>query len=121
MGDERSRMDETIRRASAFREAGADCVFVPALRESVAISALLQASPGPLNILGGAGTPPVPELERLGVARLSLGGGPYNAALGLLRRIAAELGRSGSYREVTEGMVPTAEMNRLLEDSGRDR
>jgi 2-methylisocitrate lyase-like PEP mutase family enzyme len=121
VGDERNRMDETIRRACAFREAGADCVFVPALRDPAAISALLRASPGPLNILGGAGTPSVPELERLGVARVSLGAGPYRAALGLLRRIASELTRSGTYREVTEGMVSTGEMNRLLEDSGRDR
>ncbi len=119
VGNERGRMDETIRRASAFREAGADCVFVPALRDPAAITALLRASPGPLNILGGAGTPPIPELERLGVARVSLGGGPYKAALGLLRRIAAELTRSGGYREVTDGMVSTAEVNRLLEGSGR--
>ncbi len=52
---------------------------------------------------------------------MSLGAGPYRAALGLLLRIASELTRSGTYREVTEGMVPTAEMNRLLEGSGRDR
>jgi 2-methylisocitrate lyase-like PEP mutase family enzyme len=120
-GDEHSRLDETIRRACAFRKAGADCVFVPALRDPAAITALLMASPGPLNLLGGTGTPTIPDLERLGVARLSLGAGPYRAALGLLRRIAGELGRSGTYREVTDGMVSTAEMNRLLEDAGKDR
>ncbi len=114
VGDERNCLDETIRRSGKFREAGADCIFVPMLRDPAAITALLRASPGPVNVLGGAGTPPVPELERLGVARVSLGAGPYRAALGLLRRIAAELHRDGGYREVSEGMVSTAEMNRLL-------
>ncbi len=33
-------------------------------------------------------------------------------------RIAAELGRSGSYREVTDGAVTMAELNRLLAGTG---
>jgi len=114
VGDEHSRLDETIRRARAFREAGADCVFVPALWDPASITALLKASQGPLNILGGTGTPPVPELERLGVARVSLGAWPYRAVLGLLRKIAAELGKSGSYREATEGAVSSPEIEKLL-------
>ena len=117
VGDEHSRLDETIRRAHAFREAGADCVFVPALWDPASITALLKASQGPLNILGGTGTPPVPELERLGVARVSLGAWPYRAALGLLRKIAAELSKSGSYRQATEKAVSSPEIEKLLRPS----
>ena len=57
VGDEQNRMDETIRRAGAFRHAGADCLFVPALRDPAAITTLLRASPGPLNILGEPARP----------------------------------------------------------------
>jgi 2-methylisocitrate lyase-like PEP mutase family enzyme len=104
---------EALRRLVAYREAGADCVFVPGLKDADTIGRLVKAVNCPLNILAGPGTPSIPELEKLGVARVSLGSGPMRATLGLLRTVAEELRTSGTYRAM-EGAVPYAEVNKLL-------
>jgi len=104
---------EALRRLLAFRDAGADCVFAPGLKDAETIGRLAKAVECPLNILAGPGTPPIPELAKLGVARVSVGSGPMRATLGLLRRLAEELKTSGTYSEM-EGAVPYAEVNKLL-------
>jgi 2-methylisocitrate lyase-like PEP mutase family enzyme len=104
---------EALRRLLAFRDAGADCVFAPGLRNAEIIGKLARSVECPLNILAGPGTPSIPELAKLGVARVSVGSGPMRATLGLLRRLAEELKTSGTYSEM-EGAVPYAEINKLL-------
>lgn len=104
---------EALRRLIAFRDAGADCVFAPGLKDAETIGRLAKAVECPLNILAGPGTPSIPELAKLGVARVSVGSGPMRATLGLLRRLAEELKTSGTYSEM-EAAVPYAEVNKLL-------
>jgi len=104
---------EALRRLLAFRDAGADCVFAPGLKDAETIGRLAKAVECPLNILAGPGTPSVPELKKLGVARVSVGAGPMRATLGLLRRIAEELKTTGTYSAM-EGAVPYAEANKLF-------
>jgi len=106
---------EAERRLVAFRDAGADCVFAPGLKDAETIGRLVKVVKCPLNILAGPGTPSIPELEKLGVARVSVGSGPMRATLGLLRRLAEELKASGTYSAM-EGAVPYVEMNKLLGD-----
>ncbi len=113
IGDPSKRYDETIRRLSAFRDAGADCVFVPGLRDAPTIGRLVADLKCPVNILAGPGSPSVPELSKLGVARVSLGSGPMRAALGHLRRIAEELKTAGTYSKL-EDAPSHAEMNRMM-------
>src|SRR5207249_7267385 len=103
-GPPETRFDETIRRANAYREAGADCLFVPGVRDAANIGALARAIHGPINILAVAGTPPVSELQSLGVARVSSGSGPMRASLTLVQRIAEDL-RRGVYASFTENVV----------------
>ena len=91
------RLRVAVERAHAYLEAGADCVFVPGVRDGATIGALAEAIDGPLSVLAGAGTPPVRELERLGVARVSVGPGPFRATLALLQRIGRELLEEGTY------------------------
>jgi len=109
-----TRLDHAVRRANAYREAGADCLFVPGVQDSVTIAQLARSITGPLNILARASTPPIPELARLGVARVSVGSGPMLAALGRLRRIAGELLGPGTFTAMTEDTIPYAELNELL-------
>jgi 2-methylisocitrate lyase-like PEP mutase family enzyme len=104
---------EAVRRLIAFRDAGADCVFAPGLKDPDTIARLAKAVACPLNILAGPGIPSIPELEKLGVARVSLGSGPIRAMLGLLRKMAEELKSSGTYSAL-EGAVPYAEVNKLV-------
>ena len=98
IGPPEKRYDEALRRLSAFRDAGADCVFVPGVRDPETIARMVKDLQCPVNILAGPGVPPVPELQKLGVARVSLGSGPMRAALGLLRRLAEELKECGNLR-----------------------
>jgi 2-methylisocitrate lyase-like PEP mutase family enzyme len=104
---------EAVRRLLAFRDAGADCVFAPGLKDAETIGLLAKAVECPLNILAVPGAPSIPELAALGVARVSVGSGPMRASLGLLQRLAEELKTSGTYKAM-EGAVPYAEVNKLL-------
>jgi len=114
VGDPDTRLDHAVRRANCYRDAGADCLFVPGVQDSATISRLATSIAGPLNVLARAGTPPIPELARLGVARVSVGSGPMLAALGRLRQIAGELLGRGTFAAMTEDSIPYAELNALL-------
>jgi 2-methylisocitrate lyase-like PEP mutase family enzyme/predicted thioesterase len=113
VGPAEKRYDETLRRLSAFRDAGADCLFVPGLRDAETIARLVRDLNHPLNILGGPGAPAVPELQELGVKRVSVGSGPMRATLGQVRKIAEELKSTGTYHSM-EAAPSHADANRLL-------
>lgn len=112
-GEPATRLAEAVRRANAYREAGADCLFVPGVRDAATIAALAREIHGPLNILAGPGTPSVPELERLGVKRVSLGSTPYRACLTLFQKLAREARESGTYTGMA-GSLSHEVVNRLL-------
>lgn len=120
VGEPATRLDEAIRRANAYRKAGADCLFVPGVTDRETIGRLVRGIQGPINILAVAGSPPIAELQKLGVARVSVGSGPMIATLGLIRRIANELLQSGTYSSFTEGAIPYAEAKKLFE-AARDK
>jgi len=111
VGDADKRYDEALDRLQAFRDAGADCGFLPGVRDPETIRRMVRDLGFPLNILAAPGSPSVPELRKLGVARVSLGSGPMRAALGVLRRLADELKSRGTYAAM-EGAPSHAEMNR---------
>ena len=106
--------EETVRRAAAYLEAGADCIFVPGVTDAETIGLLADAIPGPLNVLAMPSTPPVAELERLGVARISVGSGLARAALAWARQAAASMLETGSF-EPLDGAIPFADLGELLE------
>jgi 2-methylisocitrate lyase-like PEP mutase family enzyme len=114
VGAESERFDHAVRRANAYREAGADCLFIPGVRDATVIGALAGAINGPINILAGPGTPTIPELHKLGVARVSVGSGPMRAALTLLRRIAEDLRGPGDFTSFGRDVISHAEVNQLL-------
>jgi len=120
VGEPATRLDDAIRRANAYRQAGADCLFVPGVIDRETIARLAKEIAGPINILAVAGSPPVAELEKLGVARVSVGSGPMRATTALTRRIAKELLESGTYTSFTEGAIPYPELNQLFAEVARD-
>ena len=64
---------ETMERARAYAEAGADGLFAPGLVDITLIARLAEGSPVPLNMMVGDGTPPLRKLAEHGVARVSHG------------------------------------------------
>jgi len=113
VGSESGRFEEAARRGEAYRDAGADCVFVPGVTDSATIGALVQRLACPVNVLAVAAGPSIAELARLGVARVSLGSGPMRASMSLLERLAEEVLTRGTYSTL-EGIVSHASMNELM-------
>ena len=105
-----------MRRANAYREAGADCLFPIGLSDADVIANLVQAISGPINILAGSTSPSIAELAKLGVARVSFGSGPIRATLGYLRQIVHELLEQGTYTTMNEKAISGAELRRLFEE-----
>lgn len=112
-GPPESRLDETVRRARAYVEAGADGVFVPGVRDPAIVRKLAAAVPAPLNVMAGPGAPTIAELQALGVARVSLGPALTRAMMAYVRRCAQEVLRDGTYTSL-EGGVEYAHANRLF-------
>jgi 2-methylisocitrate lyase-like PEP mutase family enzyme len=114
-GSPPERFREAVRRCRAFLEAGADCVYPMRLVAAEEIAAFVGEVPGPLNVMARAGLPPLDELERLGVRRVSFGPGASYAAMGLLRRIGREVLVERSFRSLLADALTFDELNRLAE------
>lgn len=111
-------LPEAIQRCNAFLEAGAACVFVPGLRGADDIAHLVREVPGPVSVVMGLSGSPMSlaELRTLGVRRVSIGGSLARAALGLVRRAAAEMMANGLFG-YAEGQIPDAELCNLFASS----
>ncbi len=114
IGPAETRFDRTVERLRAYRQAGADCLFAPGLRDGETIRKLVAALDGPLNILLMPGGPSIGELEKMGVARASAGSAVMRATLSLVQRIGKELMQAGSCDFLFDGTIAHAELNRLL-------
>lgn len=99
------RLEETIKRAHAYQEAGADCIFVPGIQEISDIQTLRHEISCPINVLAGPGMPSAKELEALGIQRISTGSGPFRAAISLLHRMGQEMLEKGTFEHMTSGGV----------------
>lgn len=115
-GEPESRVEHAARRANAYLQAGADCAYPIGSLTADVIASLVTAINGPVNILAGPAAPPLAELARLGVARVSFGAGLMRAALGHLRAIARELLDQGSYAGLAASTLTGAEFGALFGD-----
>ncbi|MFG3342865.1 isocitrate lyase/phosphoenolpyruvate mutase family protein [Glycomyces sp. NPDC048151] len=113
IGEESERFDATVARAEAYAQAGADGIFVPGVTDPDVIAALVRAIRLPLNVMAGPGALAPSELERLGVARISLGPGLATAAYELARKAAIGLLQEDSYDPIAGG-IAYGTMNGLL-------
>ncbi len=98
-------LDDTIARLIAYRDAGADVVYAPGITTAADIERLVTAVACPVNVLALPGTPTIPELAGLGVARVSVGSLFAWAAYGALVSAAAELLGPGTSTYIA-GVVP---------------
>lgn len=109
-------LDETIKRAHAYIEAGANSIFVfGGLNDKDSIARLTSEIKAPLNLLANPQLPSIEELQKLGVTRVSLGSGPMRATLGLLKEISQELLQFGTYQSLTHKAVSYPELQQLFD------
>lgn len=104
-------LDETIRRLTAFADAGAECLYAPGLRTMSDIKAVVSAvAPKPVNVLVGSDFSTVAELAEAGVRRISVGGALARAAWAGFMAAAKEIAERGTFTSFSRA-VPFAEIN----------
>ena len=102
---------ETIRRLTAYAEAGADCLYAPGIRSRDDISAVVKAvAPKPVNVLVGSNFTTVAALTDLGVRRISVGGALARTAWSAFLEAAKEIAVQGSFAGLARA-VPFDEIN----------
>lgn len=115
IGEPETRYARLVERLTAYAEAGADSLFAPGVQDLATIAALVKDLPRPLNILAMKGSPSIAELTSVGVKRISVGGGPMRASMGLTKKIAESLKAGGSYDCFLDHLMPGNEANGLFE------
>jgi 2-methylisocitrate lyase-like PEP mutase family enzyme len=114
-------LDETIRRLTAYADAGADCLYAPGIRTREQIVAVVTAvAPKPVNVLMGAPSEfTVDQLAALGVRRISVGASLARAAWGGFIRAAKALseGRFDGFADAASG----AELGKFFSDDTAQR
>ena len=111
--DEEAKFEEAVHRALAYRDAGADCVYPMGLTEPASIRRFVKELDFPINVMVRKGLPPVSELERLGVARVSFGPSASYATMGLLKRASKEVLEKGTYQNLVDAVISFDELNSL--------
>ncbi len=110
-------LKESIKRANAYREAGADCLYVPGVNDIATIKTLVDEIDGPINVVMGlAGKPlTVTQLEDAGVRRISIGGSLARTTFGTIRRVADEIRHEGTFTYAKD-QIPDAELGRFFRE-----
>lgn len=107
---------EAIERANLYREAGADCLFIPGASDPTTISQLVREIDGPLSVVMGltGGEMTLAQLQDLGVRRVSIGGSLARAIYYQMREAAQEMISEGTF-SFAKQQLPQAELNRVFE------
>jgi 2-methylisocitrate lyase-like PEP mutase family enzyme len=102
---------ETVRRLTAYAEAGADCLYAPGLRTLADIETVVKAvAPKPVNVLAFTDFATVAQLAAAGVRRISVGGALARTAWAGFLHAAREIAEVGTFSGLARGVKP-AEMN----------
>lgn len=91
--------DEAVKRANAYLDAGADCIFFLGLDTEDKVTRALDEVDGRISVIGRPGMVPLKRLADLGVARVSFGPGTLGLTLAHLQRASAQLVGLGDYPE----------------------
>lgn len=102
---------ETLRRLSAYAEAGADCLFAPGVRAKADVKAVVRAvAPRPVNVLVASDFTGVAEVASLGVRRISVGGALARVAWTAFLEAAREIADDGRFTRLGRAL-PGAEVD----------
>jgi 2-methylisocitrate lyase-like PEP mutase family enzyme len=86
--DAAAALDEVLRRAKLYFDAGVDCVYPVSLREPALVAEVVRRLRRPVNVNP---SDPLSALADAGAARISLGGGVHNWMMRELQQRAAKL------------------------------
>lgn len=109
-------LDDTVERASAFAQAGADCVYPIGPADEETVRALGERIQAPINILAGPHALPLTIYREIGIERVSLGPFVFRAGVGQFMRIVRELRAEGTYGAFGSGSPSQSDLAPLLDD-----
>ncbi|MCF7221244.1 isocitrate lyase/PEP mutase family protein [Marilutibacter chinensis] len=117
MADGEQAVAMTLERLALYAEAGADGAFVPCIADGREIAAVAAGTALPLNVMAMPGLPPLAELQRAGVRRVSAGEGVFQHAFAAgLQAVRGFLGGDTARR--FDNAVPYGELNALFARAG---
>ena len=109
-------LNTALDRLTAYAEAGADCLYAPAVSDPGEIAQIVNAvAPRPVNVLvsGFNHQLTLSGLANLGVRRISVGSGLALAAWGAFLRAAKDIKTNGTFTLLADN-APSAELNELF-------
>lgn len=89
-------LDEGISRARAYVAAGADCVYPILLTDGQAIERFAKLVDAPVNIMALPSAPPIEQLVKVGVARISYGSMLHQQSMSHFSNVLSHLRRQDS-------------------------
>jgi 2-methylisocitrate lyase-like PEP mutase family enzyme len=99
-------LEDTIRRLTAYADAGAECLYAPGLRSLDHVKAIVDAvAPKPVNVLVSTNFATVADLAALGVRRISVGGALARTAWAGVLEAAKEIAERGTFTSL--GRAPS--------------
>ena len=111
-------LDEAIRRGAAFKEAGADAVFIEAPQNKDEMRAIARNVPGPLvaNMIERGVTPTMSpqELKELGFELIVWPLSPIYACAQALKEVYSTLHRTGTTGEMLDRLIPFDEFHEII-------
>jgi 2-methylisocitrate lyase-like PEP mutase family enzyme len=113
-GSRDEKVDETLARAKAYVEAGADCVYPLLIGDIATLERLVEEIRAPINVYVDKSTAPMRELETAGVSRLSVGPWVLKASFTRFREIAEAMKNYESFDVLTEGTITSDEIRRYV-------
>jgi len=107
-------LNETIRRLTAYAEAGADCLYAPGIRSMPDLVAVIEAvAPKPLNVLVGSDFATVAQLADAGARRISVGSALARVAMTGFLNAAKEIAERGTFTALNAA-VPYADVDSMF-------
>jgi len=105
-------LEETVRRLTAFSDAGADVLYAPGVHTEIEIATVVRAvAPKPVNVLAPGLS--VATLTDLGARRISVGASLARTAWGEFLRAAREIAATGEFGAFDRG-AKGGELNALF-------
>jgi len=111
-------MEEAVRRARLYQEAGVDLVFVDGIKTIAEVEAVARAVPGPkvVSIVDGNETTALraADLQQMGFSLALYAVSTLFTAVKAIAGTLSELKRSGTSRDAAENMVSYAEFSEMV-------
>jgi len=108
------RFHETVKRAHAYQEAGADCIFVPGLNDVRLIRELRKEITCPINLLVSPDLPSVKVLSSIGIERVSTGSAPFRSAVTQMRKNSELIMNQEEFHGITDDILSYGEVSDIV-------